>query len=743
MKLTLAGFVVILGMSGALASEPRLGCGLWRDARGIPHLRAATDTEAFGCLGYAHGRDRAWQMDYLRRVAQGRLAEVMGSGSVKSDFTMRLLGLAEQARRLAGGLGPEGRARLEAYARGATLGLEEAVREGVYEFRDFGYTPEAWRPEDSLALLLLQSFDQTRKTYQQRIIQSELRERLGPEAEALTQDDLLPWDAAILKVGEYRKGSAAASVSPRSAGSAPASAAAELRALFESVEELGLGSNNWVLAPSRSASGKAWLANDPHLALKYPSFWHWTHLSSPGLEVIGAAVPGIPAIVSGANRQVAWGLTNSYLDVTDAHFVPREELKSARKERPTIWVKFWKFRLPFFFKTFQRTEQGWPVVPVSSAPKVPAGREVVLRWSGFGIEASDVENLLRVMSARSVAELDQRLAGTGIPSWNFVFADVTGSIGYRAVGRIPKYDGVKSPYGIPESSLAELPRWTIRKPEEMPAVRDPARGFVVTANNRHWPVEARDFGGRAYSRGFRAFRIEELLLSRPKHDFESQRRIQCDVQAVDARFFLKPLLALAREAGSASPAFQALEKWQAEGKFETTPDCQACGLYRLWMNGVMERLQLREGGLFRALGKPDYPGLREAVLGALEEAAAAALGKTWGTLHRAPFVHLAGVDYRPKEPIPTSGDEQSVSPGTADWEHGLLLHRSGASQRLIVELSDPPRIRLVLPGLVQDTENIELARPDGPWMKWERCELEPVEFPLNWEAIPASELRKL
>jgi penicillin amidase len=246
---------------------------------------------------------------------------------------------------------------------------------------------------------------------------------------------------------------------------------------FRDLPEVSAGSNNWVLAPSRSRSGKAWLANDPHLALKNPPFWYWVHLQGGDVDAIGASVPGVPLIASGASRRMAWGLTNSYLDVGDVWAVERSELRGIVTTRPWIWIRFGFLKLPFFFKTIERTRQGWPLLPLDAG----AGRALVLRWSGYELASSDVEAAPRLMAAADVRSMDEALSRVGIPSWNFVFADTAGGIGYRAVGKVPRREGVPEwgvLSGTPSMALAPTPWLAV---SEMPHVLNPARGFVATA----------------------------------------------------------------------------------------------------------------------------------------------------------------------------------------------------------------------------------------------------------------------
>jgi acyl-homoserine lactone acylase PvdQ len=265
----------------------------------------------------------------------------------------------------------------------------------------------------------------------------------------------------------------------------------------------------------------------------------------------------------------------------------------------------------------------------------------------------------------------------------------------------------------------------------MPHLRDPARGWVATANNRHWPASHVFHGGRAYADGFRAFRIEELLARRSRHDLESQRLAQCDVQAVDARFLLPRLLPLVADAAAPSStrarALRDLRDWD----YAATLDCRACGVYRAWVSELME-MDVDEGALYRLLAAPT-PELRERVRSAFARAAERFAGRRWGEIHGNPFTHLSDDPRFRQPPLPTPGDEDSVNPGSGRWRGDRYEQQTGASQRMLVELADPPRIHRILAG-PNDTSLGPLDAPGSPWRRWRDCELDRAEFPFDWGA---------
>ncbi|HLE00126.1 MAG TPA: penicillin acylase family protein [Bdellovibrionota bacterium] len=736
-------------------------CDLFDDSQGIPHIRGESENVAISCLGYIHARDRLFEMDFFRRTVQGRKAEVFGKDEIRSDFQMRLLGLYPYASRIFREMaGPE-QTRLWAYAHGVNTFLKSASKRAAsypaYEFEKYGYIPESWIPEDTIALILLQSFDQTKRSFFSKLEEDRYKEFYPARAAGYFDSDGLPWDTAILKSGEYLQAPMPVRQSTKSAvnrGSAFPDIRAPRTAKLGKLDELeflnsgiGLGSNNWVVNSARSRTGRAWLANDPHLKLQYPPLWHWVHVEGGTLNVIGAAMPGLPFVVSGANTKISWGLTNAYLDVGHVAYIDTVDLKPLETTRPLIWFKWWKLKLPFFFKTFQRTDRGQPVLPLSA----PEGKAVVLNWVGLSLHAKDmgdtIRGLFELMASESASKADQALAAARVPTWNFVFAASDGKIGYRAVGRIPKVEA-SPPFGVVASKLVDWQKELSGMPDlsttEMPHVFNPTRGYIATANNRQWPPEARFTGGRAYRSGFRAFRIEELLKKTPRHDLASMKRIQCDVQAVDARFLIPEMLeALSENLRRREPeAVELLRSWD----FEATLECRACALSRRWLDRVLGAAQTNENGLYRALreskGSKEYDAIKEVIRAEWIAAVLDVKGlSSWGDAHRNRFVHIVGPGaFFGEESLPTPGDDESVNPGSSDWEQdasgrGHFEHSAGASQRLIVELTDPPTVYAVLPGPNRDVPTRNLLEDGSPWKKWRDCQLERRWFPLDWKAV--------
>lgn len=677
-------------------------CEATYDDLGITRQKVNSMQEFYYCFGYHHGKDRAWEMDYFRRVAQGRNAEVYGFSSLKSDLMMKLLDLPTLADRLYNELPQQHKEWLKAYAQGANEGF--ITGKNAREFQDIGYEPEQWLPEHSVLVLTLQSFDQTRKTFFRDYEEEKLKEHWKDKTEELFNEDEVPWFNTILKKGEYPT-----SENLKRAVYTPPKKI-QLWENFPEVFGKESGSNNWVISKEKSKNGYAMLANDPHLDLKTPLFWYWINLQAPDVSLIGASVPGVPVVVSGTNGKVAWGLTNAYINTADAVFLKDYPEDFITSFRPTVYVKFGPFKLPFFFKSFEKTKDGDLILPL----ELENEDKMVLRWTGFGLKGHHMVEMFNLANARSVTEMNEKLKTVGVPAWNFVFADSAGDIGYRVIGEAYR-DVQKDPYGVSYEKIAEFKQKQLLDPMERPHVLKPARNYIYTANNRHWPVDSAFYGGRGYSYSFRGFRIDELL-KEGKHDVESFKKIQCDRQAVDARFFVEKILKVMD-----IPEFK---NWN----FDTAERSLAPSLYRRLMDLLMEGWQVNEYALYRLLDRLDEKQKME-LSSFVKVAREHVSGRPWGDFHRLTFAHLSKNDEWKFSPeVPGIGDNHSVDPGTSKWDpdHRSYEQFSGASMRMIVVMKEIPEIYLALPGYNRNYTERQAEIP--AWAEWRACLYNKISF---------------
>lgn len=692
-------FLLSLLLSSAQAATP-YSCKTSFDKLDIPHVETSSLDEFYYCFGLHHGQDRAWEMDFFRRVGSGRNAEVLGFSQLKSDLMMKLLDLPPLADKLWMQFPADKKKWLELYSAGVNEGFK--VGKNSKEFKDLDFEPEPWKPQDSLLVLLIQSFDQTRKTFFTDYQEELTKEKWGKKAPELFDEDGVPWENTILKDGEYEKSDKIVHHSQKFM------APQKLWHMFPSVFGEESGSNNWVVSKRKSSSGKAILANDPHLDLKTPMFWYWISLKTPEIKVIGASVPGVPVLASGTNGKVAWGLTNSYLNSADSVFVNDLKDNEIETVRPTVYIKFWFFKIPFFFKSFERLVSGHRILPL----EIESDHKMVLRWTGFSLTPEDLLPMFDLPNVKDVEDMEALTSKIGLPSWNYVFADQKGDIGFRTVGKTYKNIG-KLPFGIPVQSYEEFKQEQFLEPENRPHVLKPGRQYAYTANNRHWPKDSKYYGGRGYSYAYRGFRIDELLQG--KHDVGSFQAIQCDRQVVDARFFVPKLQKLLD--------LPELSNWN----MLATDSSTELPLYRRLVDLVMEKWKVNEYALYRLLDQLDENQKKE-LKQILTDVKNETKGKTWGDFHRLNFPHMtkdARWVFSPD--IPGIGDNHSVDPGTSKWNEDRKVYEqnSGASMRMIIEMDKEPKIWLALPGI---NRKYDQAPVSEAWMNWKNCQYTSIQF---------------
>ncbi len=455
-----------------------------RDVDGIAHVRAASLLAAFEGQGYAAAQDRLWQMELDRRRALGRLAEAVGPTAVAADAFHRRLDLAAHARRSLDALGDTTRAVLEAYARGVNRFLDNEP-DLPAELTLLGIEPERWEPWHSIALYEVRHL--AMGTYETKVWRSGLVRNLGPEAAArlwpTVPEVLVDPDTEVLRVAVDVAG-------------AMGDAMASLEAVGGTGEH---GSNNLVIGPGRTATGRPILAGDPHRAIDLPNVYWQNHLTSTDpddpLDAIGLSFPGVPGFPHfGHNSDVAWCITHGMADDQDVYVVSLRRRIGADDESVVEYHHDGDWHLAQVrTETIQVAGEGprsVECVTTRHGAVVAGGSEVesawvglALRWTALADVDTTADALVPMLQATSVDELDRALEPWVVPVNNLLMADTSGTIAYRMRGRLAVRQTDNGWTAVPGDDPAhdwlgfvadaDLPRW-----------RDPARGFLVTANNR-------------------------------------------------------------------------------------------------------------------------------------------------------------------------------------------------------------------------------------------------------------------
>lgn len=507
--------------SGSIEAPVSGAATITRDSLGVPHIRAASIDDALFLQGYVTAQDRLWQMDAIRRLASGQLAEVMGQNAVPLDLEARRLRLRRLAEQHTANLPPQDRRWIDAYCRGVNHFLETRGAALPLEFTLLDYHPRPWTPVDTIAAGLQMYRDLTSS-----------------------------WKIDIAKAAMLARGDPhlVAQLYPPRMGA-----------------EVQPGSNAWAISGALTATGKPILANDPHLEWSFPSTWYMIHLEAPGLNVIGTSLPGIPGVIIGHNERIAWGVTNLQYDVQDLYierlnpqngqYVAEGRIEQARPERELILVKGGK---PVEFTNWI-TRHG----PVWS---VTGSQALALRWTAAEPKLFEFP-FLELNQARNWEEFRTALRRFHGPGQNFVYADVDGNIGYQATGALPirrTYDG-----DVPVDGASGKFEWEGFIPfDELPHAFNPPRGMVITANQNPFPENFPYRVGGDFDPGFRARQIRDMLASSKGWKPEQMLLIQKDVYSP----FLHALAgefvraAAARRASSApvAEAVELLRSWNGQ-----------------------------------------------------------------------------------------------------------------------------------------------------------------------------------
>ena len=698
---------------------PALGAAVevMRDRYGIPHIFAASLEDASFALGYVHAQDRLWQMEMSRRIAAGRMAELLGAGALEADRFLRTLGVRRSAEANLRVLDAETRRLLDSYAAGVNAFLASGPVLPL-EFWLTGAQPEPWTPADSVGWVKMMAWD------------------LGGNF----RNELLRMSLArSLPLARIHQ------ILPPYPGEQPP-VIADLKELYGTLERDavqlaqfapdndGLGSNNWVVAGARSASGKPLLANDPHLGLTAPPVWYFAHISVPGTNVIGSTLPGVPGVILGHNERIAWGFTNTGPDVQDLYiekldaaggYLAPEGRRAFQVIEETIRVKG---AAPEKLRV--RISRHGPVISDvlrTARDAAPRGHVIAFAWTALAEDDRTMQAALKFARAREWQGFLAAARDFQSPQQNIVYADIEGNIGFVAAGRVP----VRKPANDLKG-LAPAPGWLAQYDwdgylpfDELPRSFNPASGAVITANHRITPPDYAHFISSDWQPPYRADRIQRLLDAAPRHTPQSFARIQADVVSLAMRDLLPRLLATRPRSEDARKALALLGKWDGAMAPERSEPLIAWAWWRELTRAIYaDELgdAFRANWLSRAVflgnvlsGDPALarwcdnvrtPAVEtcEEVLALSLEAALADLARRHGSDQarwRWGEAHAARHEHRPfgRQPllaklfdirVPSPGDAYTVNVGRNNLndEAQPFANRHAASLRAIYDLSD-------------------------------------------------------
>jgi len=511
-----------------------------RDAHGVPHIDAATQDDLFVAQGYVTAQDRLWQMDALRRNANGDLAEVMGPSLVKHDKAQRVYQMRISAQRIYDNLSPTERAPLDDYARGVNLFIAQHQDSLPAEFRLLHYRPKPWAGVDSLSIgaaMMAQTLDDH---WYPKLAREHIRGILhNPKLEA----DLYPvgsWrdhppTGTVVDLSQPHPAPAAKKNSDDDDDDDRSQASLSQEDLRELSDPLGLsscagcnpGSNEWVIAGTHTASGKPMLSNDMHLGLTEPNIWFMADLRAPGFHAQGVTLPGVPFVIAGHNEHVAWGFTALYADVQDLYWEKLDgkgnyqaadgTYKPLAVDHEVIRVRGGKdVQLDV-----QSTAHGPLLNPIFGYEKRPFS----LKWTLHDPSLKGLP-IYKLDTAASCNDLTAALADWNLPTLNAVYSDDQGHIAYHAIGHLPLRPAGLA--GVPIEDAAH--EWQGYIPfNEMPNSFNPPSGFLATANSRVTIDSSPHPVTLEWADPYRAQRIYKALQGRDKLTPKDMLALQTDI----------------------------------------------------------------------------------------------------------------------------------------------------------------------------------------------------------------------
>jgi len=693
-----------------------------RDAYGIPHIYAQNEPDLFFGLGYAMAQDRMWQMDFYRRLGQGRLSEILGEEYVDTDRYFRMLAAAGTNREIPNELS----FMLTSYADGVNAYLNSHKNRLPLEFKLLRYAPDTWKPEDYLAILRVLNWSQS-LGWRVDLVAGRILAKVGTEKFR----EIFPVYPGSPPIAIPEQ-TAVSTIIPDSI----LTAATSLEKLIDL--PAAAASNNWVVSGIKTASGKPILANDPHLNLTNPSFWWEGHVVCPTIDVYGYAIPGVPGIAMGHNRHVAWGVTTAMVDDVDFFIEkinpdnPHQYLYKGKWEDMKIVEESIRIKGKDPFDTEIFATRHGPVLKRISEGAAP--KAVAAKWA-FSDGQQPAKATYLLAKARDIIDVKDALKYWELPGLNFVFGDTNGNIGYWCCATVPvraKGDGF-----LPAPGWTGEYEWLGYLPlEQRPHIINPAEGFFATANNKVNITNYPQFISHYYEPIDRITRIRQLLQSKDKLTVEDSERMQQDVYCVLAAE-LAPKIVQTLEKRSTDADAQKVKATLSQWNFEMNAKSPGACLYEMIYRNMMELIfrdelgqelfqkylattvfparairSLIRGGnseWFDDVGTPD----KETMEDIIEKSVAQTIRQLkkdfgndqskwlWGKVHTLTFEHPLG-EKKPLNllfnigPFGVEGNHLTIN--KKQYPYTSPYHvTTGATYRMIVDFSDMSTSRHILP----------------------------------------------
>ncbi len=554
-----------------------------RDERGVAFIHAEDQISLFFAQGYVHADQRLWQMEFNRRVVQGRLAEILGQDLASTDRFLRTLGLERIAKQVMQKTSLQGQGIVQDYVRGVNARLQEGRLPP--EMLVLRFEPEPWTEVDVAGVLALMAFD-LGSNQQQESLRISLQETLSQELFSEITPVYENWETPAIWHREQARPA-------RKSSSLSRDLPVLNRLTTISAFIPRLGSNSWVLSPEKWAGQTALLANDPHLGLGLPCIWFENSLEVHGeFRVYGWSIPGTPGVVIGHNENIAWGMTN--IGDTQDLFLERQHPENPHMFRyEDQWYQARVLQEEIQIKGQEQPEL-LEVVITKNGPLIAEDPALSIQWTAYHVQNSTIDAVLKMNQAHNWEEFLSALEHFSLPVQNIVYADIEGNIGFKTAGMLPiRKKG---------QGLVPVPGWDADygwsgfiDQDELPKLFNPPQGYVVTANHK---VAGDDYPfliGLDHGSPYRMMRIKEVLQSSSNLNLADMKSLQTDWYNMQAKTRLPLWLDLVQADMDRFP--ENYDQVQSQGLFllqewvknpVSAPEQAAPAIYACWYLNLMQ-----------------------------------------------------------------------------------------------------------------------------------------------------------
>jgi len=696
------------------------------DAYGVPHISAQNAHDAYFAFGFVHAQDRLFQMVMIRRVVQGRLAEILGKDLVKTDKYMRVLSLNKMAERSAERFMKEADEPVKQEVMAYVDGINAFINEGSLpiEFTLMGFKPEKFTVQDVFGIISYMSL-----TFTASLTEDPLLYRIYEKYGDAYLKDLDADSATIAHMENAQKST-------------------QLAALFKNVQAIQdlvpipiwEGSNNWVISKERSKSGKVLLANDTHIKYAQPSVWYEAYIQYPGFQLYGYHLAGIPFALVGHNSHYGWGLTIFPFDNMDLYSEEQNpdnpnQYKHAGEwlnytiDHETIKVKGGEdvlFDIPY---TVHGPLLNDVMQNITNKQNVP----VSLWWAPMHLETTSMEALYLMNNASDLESFQKGVSLIDIVGLNVVYGDTDDNIAWWASGRLPIYPAGVNPRMIMDGASGKADILGFYPFEKNPQAINPPEGILNTSNNAPPPVDGVIYPGY-YFHGYRADRVKKLLLSQPKWSLKEMEKIQLDTHSDRDLRLVKLILNNMGNFKGDPKIVSTLENW--DGNYDTAST--GAVIYTQLLYFVLRDAMLDEVGekdfkklmgsymlrgsiehLFTDKNSVWWDNVKTKVVETRADIFKRAFSETtvalknnmgsdmstwkWGRVHQLTSEHPIGKKppfdkYLNVGPFPMQGSNEVVDKeGFTYNEHGIYPVFSGPALRFLIDFSDTDHALSIIP----------------------------------------------